>query len=138
MSAWAFCSGVVRRNSWWDYIVFKKVQNMLGGRVRFIISGSAPISVRVLDFLRAAFGCTVSQDRILAISDLVCHQVMEGYGQTECNAAATVTVPGETEPGHVGPPIPSVRIKLADVPDMNYFAANSVGEVAITNLFAYV
>ena len=42
--------------------MFKKVQNMLGGRVRFIISGSAPISVRVLDFLRAAFGCTVSQD----------------------------------------------------------------------------
>ena len=62
---------------------------------------------------------------------------MEGYGQTECNAAATVTVPGETEPGHVGPPIPSIRIKLADVPDMNYFAANSVGEVGTTNIFSF-
>ena len=59
-------------------------------------------------------------------------QVMEGYGQTECNAAATVTVPGESEPGHVGPPVPSVRIKLVDVPDMNYYASDNVGEVRTT------
>ena len=55
---------------------------------------------------------------------------MEGYGQTECNAAATITVPGETTSGHVGPPIPSIRVKLMDVPDMEYYAANNIGEVS--------
>ncbi len=56
--------------------------------------------------------------------------MLEGYGQTECAAAATMTVPGETTTGHVGPPLPCNDIKLVDVPDMNYFAANSEGEVS--------
>ena len=55
--------------------------------------------------------------------------MIEAYGQTESSGAATITAPRETEAGHVGPPIPSVRIKLVDVPDMNYFAADNVGEV---------
>ena len=45
----------------WDWIVFSKVQNTLGGRVRVIVTGSAPISVKVMDFLRCAFGCLVRQ-----------------------------------------------------------------------------
>ena len=52
--------GIIRRNSMWDYIIFKKVQNSLGGRVRFIMTGSAPISEKVLNFLRCGFGCMVS------------------------------------------------------------------------------
>ena len=55
-----FYSGIVRNNSWWDTLVFRRVQASLGGRVRFIISGSAPISSRVMDFLRVCFGCDVS------------------------------------------------------------------------------
>ena len=42
-----------------------------------------------------------------------------------------MTLPGDTEAGHVGPPIASVYVKLVDVPDMNYFAANNVGEVSV-------
>ena len=52
--------GIVRRNSFWDYLIFNKVQKSLGGRVRFILTGSAPISEKVLNFLRCAFGCMVS------------------------------------------------------------------------------
>ena len=52
--------GIVRRNSFWDYLIFNKVQKSLGGRVRFILTGSAPISNKVLNFLRCAFGCMVS------------------------------------------------------------------------------
>ncbi|KAG8856573.1 hypothetical protein FRB96_006333 [Tulasnella sp. 330] len=41
----------------WDTLVFRKVQAVLGGRVVFISSGSAPISPDVLDFLKVAFAC---------------------------------------------------------------------------------
>ena len=53
--------GIVRRNSMWDYLIFNKVQKSLGGRVRFILTGSAPISNKVLNFLRCAFGCMVNK-----------------------------------------------------------------------------
>ena len=56
-------------------------------------------------------------------------QVVEGYGQTEVTAAATMSVPGDNEPGHVGPPIPCSLVKLVDVPEMNYFASEGEGEV---------
>lgn len=52
-------------------------------------------------------------------------QVVEGYGQTESVAPATLTVQGEYRPEHVGPPLASNAIKLVDVPDMDYFAAQS-------------
>ena len=48
---------------------------------------------------------------------------MEGYGQTECTAACTLTVQGDSTPDHVGPPLPCNVLKLVDVPDMEYFAA---------------
>jgi len=105
--------GIVRRDSIWDWLVFRRVQQSMGGRVRFIITGSAPISSKVMDFVRVAFGC----------------QVFEGYGQTECTAGATMTLPGDCTAGHVGAPLPCNRMKLVDVKDMNYFAENGEGEV---------
>lgn len=56
-------------------------------------------------------------------------QVLEGYGQTECSAACTMTVPGDFNAGHVGPPIATNHVKLVDVKDMNYYADNDEGEV---------
>ena len=56
------CRGIVRRNSFWDYLVFGRIQNALGGRVRIVVTGSAPISAKVLTFLRCALGCHVSLD----------------------------------------------------------------------------
>lgn len=50
---------------------------------------------------------------------------MEGYGQTECVAPATLTVQGDYRPDHVGAPLPSNAIKLVDVPDKDYFATHS-------------
>ncbi|XP_003380550.1 lonCoA ligase 5 [Trichinella spiralis] len=106
---------ILRRNTLLDRLVFKKVREEIGGNVRIIISGSAPASPAVLTFARAAFSCTV----------------LEGYGQTECVAAACLTLEGDHVAGHVGPPSPSCIIKLVDVPDMNYFAKNNQGEVCI-------
>ena len=68
--------------------------------------------------------------------DLCPPQVFEGYGQTECTVGATLTLPGDFGPGHVGPPLPCNLIKLVNVPDMNYFAANGEGEVSGVQLLS--
>ncbi|XP_065057967.1 long-chain-fatty-acid--CoA ligase 5-like [Rhopilema esculentum] len=107
--------GVIRKNSFWDKLVFNKIQGILGGRVKAITSGAAPLSISVKQFLKCAFGC------------LVC----EGYGQTELTAMATMSSPFDSTLGHVGPPISSCRIKLVDVPSMDYFAKDSKGEVCV-------
>lgn len=105
--------GIFRRDSFWDWLVFRKIQESLGGRVRFIVTGSAPISKEVMRFTRIAFGCTV----------------IEGYGQTEFVTAITITSPGEMNGGHVGVPLPNAMIKLVDAEEMKYFAANNEGEI---------
>ena len=51
--------GVFTRESIWDKLIFKKIQNMLGGQVRVSIVGSAPLSPAILTFTRVAFGCLV-------------------------------------------------------------------------------
>ncbi|KAL5484653.1 hypothetical protein EMCRGX_G021184 [Ephydatia muelleri] len=105
--------GIIRNNSIWDWLIFSRVQKGLGGQIRILITASAPISGKVLDFLRVASGA----------------YVFEGYGQTECTAAASVTLVGDHESGHVGPPLACNYIKLMDVKDMNYFAENNEGEI---------
>ena len=63
-----------------------------------------------------------------------CCEVVEAYGQTEGGGAATNTVIGETEAGHVGPPQACCEIKLVDVPELNYFATDKPfprGEICI-------
>ena len=49
----------MRSDSLWDFFVFGKIQKLLGGRVRFIMSSSAPISAQVLEFFRVTMGCQV-------------------------------------------------------------------------------
>lgn len=108
--------GVCRRDSIWDKIVFKKIQALLGGCVDWMVIGSAPISQEVLMFWRVVIGTNVQ----------------EGYGQTECGAACTITLAGDNQPlGHVGPPIPSNLLKVVDVAEMEYFAKDDKGEICI-------
>ncbi|XP_038677468.1 long-chain-fatty-acid--CoA ligase 5 isoform X2 [Scyliorhinus canicula] len=113
--------GIIRNDSVWDKLIFNKIQAAMGGRVRLVVTGAAPISPSVLTFLRAALGC----------------QIFEAYGQTECTAGCTISMVGDSTAGHVGAPIPCNIVKLVDVEDMNYFAANGEGEVCIkgSNVF---
>lgn len=106
---------IIRRNSFWDKLVFRKIQAFLGGRVSYISTGSAPLSKEVFDFTRCVFGCLV----------------FEAYGQTECSAGVTMTLPGDPIPGHVGCPLDCNYVKLIDVPEMDYFARNAIGEVCV-------
>ncbi|CAO2585878.1 Long-chain-fatty-acid--CoA ligase 5 [Lemmus lemmus] len=108
-------NGIIRRNSLWDKLVFSKIQDGLGGKVRIMITGAAPISTPVLTFFRAAMGCSV----------------FEAYGQTECTAGCSITSPGDWTAGHVGTPVACNFVKLEDVADMNYFSVNNEGEICI-------
>ncbi|VDM44927.1 unnamed protein product [Toxocara canis] len=107
--------GVLRNDSFIDKRIFKKIREQLGGNVRFMSTGSAPIAEDVLNFARAAVGCII----------------VEGYGQTECAAAATLGMDADTTTGHVGVPLLCNAIKLIDVPELNYFAKDDVGEICI-------
>ncbi|XP_052890614.1 long-chain-fatty-acid--CoA ligase 1 isoform X1 [Anopheles moucheti] len=114
--------GIVRRNSIWDKLVFRKIQEGFGGRLRLMVVGSAPLSEAVLSFSRAALGC------------LIC----EGYGQTECTAPITLTVQGDFVPGHVGPPVACNGIKLVDVPEMEYYASQQQGEICVKGANVFI
>jgi long-chain acyl-CoA synthetase len=60
--------------------------------------------------------------------------MVEGYGQTENGAGASVQLPHENTSGHVGAPFPSCEMKLVDVPDMKYLSTDKPcprGEVCI-------
>ncbi|KAJ3300779.1 Long chain acyl-CoA synthetase 7 peroxisomal [Borealophlyctis nickersoniae] len=104
-------SGRVTTESFWDGLVFKKIQARLGGRVRFFLVGAAPSSPEVLEFFRIVMGCPV----------------MEGFGQTETSAAGLVAMMADYDTpygSHVGHPMASTEIKLVDVPSMDYYAAD--------------
>ncbi|KAI9322325.1 hypothetical protein BX666DRAFT_2017021 [Dichotomocladium elegans] len=104
-------------HAFWDRLIFNKVKLALGGNVRYIVSGSAPIGKDVMQFLRVALCC----------------DVREGYGATETCASSTIHNEGEYLSGHIGVPFPCNEIKLVDVPEMNYLATdpNPRGELCI-------
>jgi len=89
----------------WDMLIFSKTKSALGGRVRVCITGGAPISKDTLQFVICALG-----------------PVVQGYGATETSSASTLSMSFDLTVGPVGPPIGTVAIRLADVPDMNYFS----------------
>lgn len=64
----------------WDKLVFRKLQEQMGGRVKLLLSGSAPLSREVLHMLRAGMGAAM---------------VLEGYGATETSAAGSLTLEGD-------------------------------------------
>ncbi|KAH9464397.1 hypothetical protein Pst134EB_003924 [Puccinia striiformis f. sp. tritici] len=103
----------------WDRLVFNKVKQALGGRVRIIGTGSAPISPDVIAFLKVAF----------------LTQVSEGYGSTENSGTCTKCYGEDMDPsGTVGPPQAGIEVKLVDVPDMKYFSTDKPhprGEICV-------
>lgn len=80
-----------------DALVYKKIRAAMGSRVRFAVSGGAPLGVRLGHFYRAI--------------GLI---VLEGYGMTECTAPAMVARPDAIRIGKVGRLLPGCGIKIAD------------------------
>lgn len=92
----------------YDKLVFRKIAAILGGQVRYMITGSAPIDVSVLEFLKICFCCTF----------------FEGYGLTETSAAGSITWANDPILGHVGGPLPCIKWRLLDLPEMNYLSTD--------------
>src|SRR5205823_4753934 len=78
-------------------LVFRKVMERLGGRVRIAISGGAPLAKEIAEFFHAL--------------DVL---ILEGYGLTECTTAATVNRPTRFRFGTVGPALPGVELRVAE------------------------
>jgi long-subunit acyl-CoA synthetase (AMP-forming) len=112
-----------RRSAVWDQVVFAKAKAALGGRVRLMCSGSAPLAPPLAEFMRVCFGAVL----------------VEGYGLTETHggshaasfaaAAAGIVSEGGAAGagagapqalGHVGQPLPCCEMKLRSVPELGY------------------
>jgi len=93
---------------WYDKLLFGKAAAMLGGNVRTMYTGSAPIDKQVIDFLKICFSCTIQ----------------EGYGLTESSASGTIMDPTDMVTGHVGGPGEVAKFRLKDLPDMNYMSTD--------------
>ena len=85
------------RHALFDRLVYGKLRAAVGGKVRFAISGGAPLGERLGHFFRGA-GITV----------------LEGYGLTETSAAAIVNRPSRNKIGTVGLPIPGTSVRIAE------------------------
>ncbi|KAF2349394.1 AMP-dependent synthetase/ligase [Trinorchestia longiramus] len=87
-----------------NFLVFQKVRDELGGHLKRVIAGGAPLSPQTHNNFRAIFGCTI--------------QV--GYGSTETGSLGTGMNEDDNSTGHCGGPCLNVLLKLDDWEEGNY------------------
>lgn len=98
-----FGRGKVGANFLFNKIIFSKVQAMIGGRLKCMITGSAPLSPEIQKFIQTAFAAPVRQ----------------GYGLTETCAGSCVGFWSDNV-SCVGPPTLAAVVRLADWQEGNY------------------
>ncbi|XP_048400230.1 long-chain-fatty-acid--CoA ligase 4 isoform X2 [Stegostoma tigrinum] len=99
-------------------ILFKRVKALLGGNIRMMLSGGAPLSPQTQRFMNVCFCCPVGQ----------------GYGLTETCGAGTITEVQDYSTGKVGAPLICCEIKLRDWEEGGYTTRdqpNPRGEILI-------
>jgi len=80
-----------------EKLVFSKIKERTGGRLKLFVSGGAPLAKEIAEF----FG---------AVGLLI----LEGYGLTETSPIISVNTPGAMRPGSVGKPVTRVEVKIAE------------------------
>ena len=80
-----------------DKLVFSKIIARLGGKVKYVVSGGAPLSAELAAFF---IGAGV--------------EILEGYGLTETSPVIAVNQPNKRRLGTVGPIIPGVEVRIAE------------------------
>ena len=80
-----------------DRLVFRALRSALGGRIRFLVSGGAPLNADLACFF---YGAGIS--------------VYEGYGLTEAGPVVACNTPDRNRVGSVGTPLPQVAVRIAD------------------------
>jgi long-chain acyl-CoA synthetase len=89
--------GLAIRHGIADRLVFSKVRDRVGGRLRLPISGGAPLAPEIAEFF-----------------DAIGIRILEGYGLTECTTAASTNRPERYRFGSVGPPLPGFEVRIDD------------------------
>jgi long-chain acyl-CoA synthetase len=80
-----------------DRLVYRKIRQGLGGRIRVVVSGAAALPKEIAQFfLNAGI------------------PILEGYGMTECAPVICVNPPSDIRPGTVGRPVPGVMVSIAE------------------------
>jgi long-chain acyl-CoA synthetase len=90
-------AGLALRHRLANRLVYSKVKERVGGRLRFGLSGAAPLAPQVAEYFHAL--------------DIL---ILEGYGLTECTTAASANRPDRFKFGTVGPALPGVEIRIAE------------------------
>jgi long-chain acyl-CoA synthetase len=85
---------LARRHKLADRLVFAKVRDRVGGRLRLPGSGGAPLAKEIAEFF-----------------DAIGIRIMEGYGLTECTTACSTNRAEKYRFGTVGPPLPGFEIR---------------------------
>jgi len=94
-----------------DLLVFSKFKAILGGRMRAMLSGGAPLAPDSHDFCRTCLGITL----------------LQGYGLTETCATACVPDGHDLSTGRVGPPLQQISLRLVDWEEGGYLVSDPHG-----------
>jgi long-chain acyl-CoA synthetase len=84
-------------HGFFDRVVFRKIRDRFGGRLKYVISGGAALSREVAEFI-----------------DDIGIMVFEGYGLTETSPIATANTPAARRIGTIGKPIAGVKVYVCD------------------------
>ena len=117
-----FKKKILTSNTIWDYLVFRKIRKLFGGKVEVLITGGAPINDQCLNFIQCSLGVNI----------------LYSYGLTETSNVHCISYPFDFQPGSVGPPLICSLIKLIDAPQQSYFVENGFGEICVkgANVFS--
>lgn len=112
-----FRFAVQYKHFWWkkgfstpvlNRLLFKKIKDLIGGHVRIMACGGAPLSPDTHDFIRTCLDV----------------QLIQAYGMTETAASATLMSLSDHSTGRVGAPLSSCYIKLVDWAEGGYHATD--------------